>query len=365
MTPRIIATGSCVPDKVVTNDDLARSMDTNDEWIRTRTGIGARRIAEGEPKEKLLRLTREAAERALASAEAQYGEQGFSRQDIGLVIVATCTPDMAFPATACRLQAALSIERAAAFDLSLACTGFLAALSTAFAYIRSGQCKTALVVGADVMSRMIDWSDRSTAVLFGDGAGAVLVSGDDRFLEKLSGMQKDTAAEEDCASEGPVTEAKAADHSRLQKTEDAELPLFRLISDGSGAESLYCRSMFFNEAELQREFMDGRKVFEFAVRKVPEIIGEVLLSASLKREDVKLYILHQANYRIIEAVAKRFKEPIEKFPHNIERYGNTTAGSIPILLDELNREGRLQRGDLLCLSGFGAGLSYGAALLRW
>lgn len=330
MIPRIIATGSAVPDKIVTNDDLSRHMDTSDEWIVTRTGIRERRIAEGREDRKLLELTRQAAERAITMAEERV--EGFSRQEVGLIITATCTPDMAFPANSCRLQAALSIEQAAAFDLSLACSGFLAALDTAAAYLNCGRCKTALVVGADVMSRMIDWTDRNSAVLFGDGAGAVLLR-----------------AEETDAAQSP----------------EKELPHFILRADGSGEEALFCKAMYFNESEPAKEVMDGRRVFEFAVRKVPEVIGALLIETETKRENVRYYILHQANYRIIEAVAKRLKEPIDKFPHNIERYGNTTAGSIPILLDEMNREGKLAEGDLLCLSGFGAGLSYGAALLRW
>lgn len=335
MTPRIIATGSALPERIVTNDDLSRRMDTSDEWIRTRTGIRERRISEADGKEKLLTLSVQAAQAAIAMAEA---EGDFSKEEIGLVLVATCTPDMAFPAMACRLQEALSLPPVAAFDLSLACSGFLAALDTAAAYIESGRCKTALVVGGDVMSRMLNWEDRNTAVLFGDGAGAVILSANERFL----------AAEETAISE-----------------QETFRPSFALHSDGGGEQALYCKAMYFNEKEPESEHMDGRKVFEFAVRKVPEVIGEVLGLAELEAEDVSLFILHQANYRIIEAVAKRLKQPIGKFPHNIERCGNTTAGSIPILLDELNRAGKLRRGDRLCLSGFGAGLSYGAAVLRW
>ncbi|MDO4265260.1 MAG: beta-ketoacyl-ACP synthase III [Eubacteriales bacterium] len=344
MTPRIIATGSALPERIVTNDDLSRKMDTSDEWIRTRTGIRERRISEDDGKEKLLKLSVRAAEAAIAMAEA---DGAFSREEIGLVLVATCTPDMAFPAMACRLQDALSLPQVAAFDLSLACSGFLAALDTASAYIESGRCRTALVVGGDVMSRMLNWDDRNTAVLFGDGAGAVILSADERFIAACTG--------------GNTAEEKSAD----EKAADAFRPRFALHSDGGGEAALYCKAMYFNENEPESEHMDGRKVFEFAVRKVPEVIGEVLRLAGTDAEDISLFVLHQANYRIIEAVAKRLKRPIEKFPHNIERCGNTTAGSMPILLDELNREGKLRRGDVLCLSGFGAGLSYGAAVLRW
>ena len=332
MRTKIIATGSALPDKIVTNEALSRHLDTTDEWIRTRTGIGARHIAEGEPRKKLLELSRRAAEQAITMAKARFA--CFSRQDIDLIITATCTPDMAFPAASCRLQTALSIERAAAFDLSLACSGFLAALDTAAAYLESRRYRTVLVVGADVMSRMVDWTDRNSAVLFGDGAGAVLLSSDPRF-------------------------------TGIEQADKKALPYFILRADGTGEAALSCKAMYFNEAAPEKEYMDGRRVFEFAIRKVPEIIGEALTETGTKRADIRYYILHQANYRILEAVAKRLGEPIEKFPHNIETRGNTTAASIPILLDEMNRAGKLAEGDLICLSGFGAGLSYGAALLEW
>lgn len=358
MRIKIIGTGSALPDKIVTNEDLSRKLDTTDEWIRTRTGIRSRRIAEGKPEKKLLELSFRAAEQAIAMAGERFAE--FSRQEIDLIITATCTPDMAFPAASCRLQAALSAERAAAFDLSLACSGFLAALDTASAYLESGRYRTVLVVGADVMSRMIDWTDRNSAVLFGDGAGAVLLSSDTRFTG--------AGAEQDCPDGLSVNRLcggenrTGADKQAVKKT---ELPHFILRADGSGEEALFCKAMYFNEAAPQKEYMDGRRVFEFAVRKVPEIIGEMLRETGTEPSDIRYYILHQANYRIIEAVAKRIGEPIEKFPHNIENYGNTTAASIPILLDEMNRARKLAEGDLICLSGFGAGLSYGAALLEW
>lgn len=330
MTAEIISTGAFVPEKTVTNDDLSRIMDTNDEWIRTRTGIGERHIADEEfpNDEKAFILALKACERALNNAcEKAKTEKTASfkdRSDIDMIIVGTSTPDFSFPATACRLQEALGIENAAAFDISLACTGFIAALSTADAYIRSGVYKNILVVGVDVLSRLIDWSDRGTAVLFGDGAGAAVVSASD----SESGVIKTV-----------------------------------LHSAGSGAKALYSKSMYFNEDEKAGMSMDGKKVYDFAVRKTPEVIREAV--ESINCDDVKYYVLHQANIRIIEAVSKRLKEPMEKFPHNIGRYGNTSAASIPIMLDELEREGRLKKGDLICLAGFGAGLAYGAVLLKF
>ena len=330
MKAEIISLGASVPEKTVTNDDLSKIMDTNDEWIRTRTGIRERHIS-GEDipdEEKIFSLSLDACEKALKRAEemAEAGAAGSfkGREDIELVIVATSTPDFSFPATACRLQEALGLKAAAAFDLSLACTGFIAALGTADAYIRAGIYKNALVVGADALSRLTDWRDRGTAVLFGDGAGAAVLGASD-------------------GDSGVITSI--------------------LHSAGSGAGALYSKAMYFNEAEKAAMAMDGKRVYDFAVRKTPEVIREALEAA--EGQEVKFFVLHQANIRIIEAVAKRLKEPMEKFPHNIERYGNTSAASIPILLDELSREGKIEKGDLLCLSGFGAGLAYGAILLKY
>lgn len=364
MVSKIIATGSCVPDICLTNNALAGWMETSDEWIQSRTGIAARRLAampardqEGRVRTQyganpLFELTRTAAERALKAAE----EKGLSREEIGLILVATSSPDELFPALACRLQSALQLPNAAGYDLVLACTGFLAALQAADGYIRAGLYRNVLVIGGEVLSRFLNWEDRDTAILFGDGAGAVVVSGDPRFNpEGKSGML--------CSV---------------------------LHADGSGGDALTGRAMYWNERTPAALEMDGRAVFSFAVRRVPEVIREVLYREAEKRsaaerssaerasteaasaEDAALpvlepdcYVLHQANYRIIESIARKLKKPLSMFPHNLEHYGNTSAGSIPILLDELNREGKLQEGELLCLAGFGAGLSYGAALLRW
>lgn len=360
MVSKIIATGSCVPDICLTNEALAGWMDTNDEWIQSRTGIAARHLAampargqegrvrtqyEGSP---LFELARTAAERALLSAEGK----GLARTEIGLILVATSSPDELFPALACRLQAALGLPNAAGYDLVLACTGFLAALQAGDAYIRAGFCSNVLVVGGEVLSRFINWENRDTAILFGDGAGAVILSGDARFNpEGKSGML--------CSV---------------------------LHADGEGGDALTGRAMYWNERMPSALEMDGRAVFMFAVRRVPEVIREVLAreakerslgsgvkeaenvpaeTAALPELEPDLYLLHQANYRIIETIAKKLQKPLSMFPHNLERYGNTSAASIPLLLDELNRDGQLREGELLCLAGFGAGLSYGAALLRW
>lgn len=320
MTARIIGTGSAVPEQIVTNEDLSKIVETSDEWISSRSGIKERRIAKEETTTSLAIL---AGKRALENA-------GVTAEEIEVIIVATCTPDYFFPNTACQVQEAIGAKHAVAFDLSAACSGFLFALSTAQAYIKGGIYQKALIVGAETMSKMIDWSDRSTCVLFGDGAGAAVVSAEETGVLEL-----------------------------VQK------------SNGAGKGVLSCkaretRNLLNHESETKEYlYMEGQPVFKFAVKTVPECVEEVLKKAEVKKEEIRYYILHQANSRIIQSVAKRLKEPEEKFPMNLSLYGNTSAASIPILLDEMNRNGMLNRGDKLVLSGFGAGLTWGAVLLEW
>lgn len=320
MTARIIGTGSAVPEQIVTNEDLSKIVETSDEWISSRSGIKERRVAKEETTTSLAIL---AGKRALENA-------GVTAEEIEVIIVATCTPDYFFPNTACQVQEAISAKHAVAFDLSAACSGFLFALSTAQAYIKGGIYQKALIVGAETMSKMIDWSDRSTCVLFGDGAGAAVVSAEETGVLEL-----------------------------VQK------------SNGAGKGVLSCkaretRNLLNHESETKEYlYMEGQPVFKFAVKTVPECVEEVLKKAEVKKEEIRYYILHQANSRIIQSVAKRLKEPEEKFPMNLSLYGNTSAASIPILLDEMNRNGMLNRGDKLVLSGFGAELTWGAVLLEW
>lgn len=320
MTARIIGTGSAVPEQIVTNEDLSKIVETSDEWISSRSGIKERRVAKEENTTSLAIL---AGKRALENA-------GVTAEEIEVIIVATCTPDYFFPNTACQVQEAIGAKHAVAFDLSAACSGFLFALSTAQAYIKGGIYQKALIVGAETMSKMIDWSDRSTCVLFGDGAGAAVVSAEETGVLEL-----------------------------VQK------------SNGAGKGVLSCkaretRNLLNHESETKEYlYMEGQPVFKFAVKTVPECVEEVLKKAEVKKEEIRYYILHQANCRIIQSVAKRLKEPEEKFPMNLSLYGNTSAASIPILLDEMNRNGMLNRGDKLVLSGFGAGLTWGAVLLEW
>lgn len=320
MTARIIGTGSAVPEQIVTNEDLSKIVETSDEWISSRSGIKERRVAKEENTTSLAIL---AGKRALENA-------GVTAEEIEVIIVATCTPDYFFPNTACQVQEAIGAKHAVAFDLSAACSGFLFALSTAQAYIKGGIYQKALIVGAETMSKMIDWSDRSTCVLFGDGAGAAVVSAEETGVLEL-----------------------------VQK------------SNGAGKGVLSCkaretRNLLNHESETKEYlYMEGQPVFKFAVKTVPECVEEVLKKAEVKKEEIRYYIMHQANSRIIQSVAKRLKEPEEKFPMNLSLYGNTSAASIPILLDEMNRNGMLNRGDKLVLSGFGAGLTWGAVLLEW
>ena len=320
MTTKIIGTGSCPGERVVTNDDLANIVDTSDEWIRPRTGIHERHLTTG------LGTAGMAAEAARLACE----NAGISPEELDLIIMGTSSPEYCFPSGACQVQAAIGAVNAAGFDLSAACSGFVFALMTAHSFLKSCLYRKALVIGADDLSKLVDWSDRRTCVLFGDGAGAAVVTAEeDGFFEGVMGC------------------------------------------DGKKWEVLTCQARsggnFLTEEKPEMGYisMDGQEVFKFAVKKVPECIRQVLDANGTEMSEVKYYILHQANERIIDSVAKRLKEPIEKFPMNIQRYGNTSGASIPILLDEMNREGKLNRGDKIVLAGFGGGLTWGAILLEW
>ena len=265
----------------------------------------------------------EAAKRAIENA-------GISPEELDIILLATSSPDHCFPAGACEVQAAVGAVNAVAFDISAACSGFLFALNTVQAYIQAGIYKTALVLGADCLSKLTDWSDRGTCVLFADAAGAAVVQAAENGMVHMV-MGSDGV-------KGPVL-------SCIARTE----------------------GNFLNgkKPELGYMYMNGQEVFKFAVKKVPECIHQVLDKAGVPLDEVSCFVLHQANYRIVEAVAKRLKQPMEKFPMNMDKYGNTSAASIPVLLDELNREGKLEPGSKVVLAGFGAGLTWGAALLEW
>lgn len=320
MTIRIMGTGSYLPENIVTNDDLAKIMDTSDEWIASRTGIRARHLVK---EETTAQMSAEAAKKAL-------DEAGMKAEDLDLIIVGTLSGDYVTPSTACEVQAILGAEKAVAFDINAACSGFMFAMNTAYAYIHSGIYQNALVIGAETLSKLMDWNDRSTCVLFGDGAGAAVVRADKTGL--------------------------------LHFTQGA---------DGSKGMVLSCRGRMNNNPLVKNSVkpdyvsMDGQEVYKFAVSTVPASIQKVLEEAGLEVTDVKYFLLHQANIRIIQSVAKRLKADMNKFPTTLEYCGNISAGSVPILLDEVHKKGMLQRGDKLVMAGFGAGLTWSAAVMEW
>src|SRR5690606_22081759 len=319
---RIVGVGRYVPERVMTNDDLSAFVETTDEWIRERTGIRERRIAA--ESETTSSLAIEAARRALASA-------GVEARDVDLIITGTCTPDGMFPAVSTLVQHGVGALDAAPFDVNAACTGFLTALSTARQFIATGQSRRALVIGAETMSRIMDWTDRGTCVLFGDGAGAVLL---------------------EAAPEG----------------EPGGLDSLVLHSDGSQAGLLYATGPCGPGEALSREahlIMNGSAVFKLAVTAMAEASLEVLGQAGLTAADVDLVVPHQANRRIITAMADRLHLPAEKVYMNLDRYGNTSSATIPIALAEAAAEGRLKPGDRVLLCAFGGGLTWGAMTLEW
>lgn len=324
ITSKIRATGAGLPEQVITNDDLAKIVDTSDEWISQRTGIKERRISTGE---NLSVLATKAARQIIARAQ-------IDPKEIDLILVATCTPDYGTPCVACMVQKEIGAVNATAFDVVAACSGFLFAASTADKYIRSGMYRNALVIGGEILSKIVDWSDRTTCVLFGDGAAGALLErsedGDGILLEELG-------------SDGEK---------------------YHVLTDGFTP-----ASNAFNDVEplqgMDYVYMDGREVFKFATKKIVESVSHVLDKAGLTAEDIKYFVPHQANARIVEVAAKKLHVPLDKFYMNIEHYGNTSAASIPTALNEMNEKGLLQKGDKIILCGFGGGLSWGTILLEW
>lgn len=301
--------GSYVPENRVTNDDLAERMDTSDEWIKSRTGIEARHLADD--TQNTSDLAYEAAKRALKAAN-------INAEDIDLILVATVTPDQPFPTVSNALQYRLGATQAASMDVSAACSGFMYAMITGSQFIQTNAYKHVLIVGVEKLSKIIDWEERSTAVLFGDGAGAVVL--------------------------GPVSEGKG-------------ILSFELGSDGSGGKHLSQQGPYIQ--------MNGREVFKFAVRQMGESAVNVLEKAGLTKEDVDFLIPHQANIRIMEAARERLQLPEEKMSKTIHLYGNTSAASIPLSLDYELKQGKIKNGDVIVLVGFGGGLTWGAIALRW
>ena len=323
----ILGTGSYAPERVMTNDDLAHMVETSDEWIRTRSGIRERRIAA--PNESTSDMGVQAGRRALADAKLDPAQ-------IDLLIVATVTPDMPMPATACVIQPKLGIPASAAcFDLNAACSGFIYALDTACAMLSSGRYRHALVIGVEKLSAVVDWQDRTTCVLFGDGAGAVVIGTSNEPGRGLIG-------------------------AKLGAFGDS-VDLLCIPAGGSSQPAT-------PEAVAARQTcikMKGKEVFKLAVRVMDEAARDILEQHNLRADQISLVVPHQANLRIIEAISQYLELPMERFFVNVDRYGNTSAASIPIALDEARRAGRIQPGDVTLLVAFGAGLTYGSALIRW
>lgn len=320
MTLQIAGTGSYLPEKVLDNQGISQVVETSDEWIFSRTGVKQRHIAE---KESCIDMAVLAAKRALANA-------GMTGEDIDLVIVSTVSAEQVLPCIACEVQAAICAEHAAAFDINAACTGFITSCQVAAGQMAAGLCQNALLIGVEGLSNLVDWTDRGTCILFGDGAGAAVV----------------TRTDSDSAH--PFTAV--------------------LHADGTKGHVLTCNSGHGNsEKQKYGSYvqMDGKEIYRFAVKQVPHVIEEILQKANLAADEIDYFILHQANKRIIESIAKHLKLDISHFPMNMMDCGNMSSASIPVLLDTLHQQGKLQRGMKLVMAGFGAGLTWGGCYLEW
>ncbi len=320
MATGIIGTGSFLPPTIIDNNELAKLVKTDDEWIREHTGIIERHIATDETTSFM----------ATEAAKAAIENAGIDVREIDLILLATLSPERATPSMSCIVQDKIGAVNATCFDLNAACSGFVYALQTADAYIKAGMAKTALVIGAETLSKLVDWKDRSTCILFADGAGAAVVT--------------------------------ESDHGIISSVTH---------SDGSKGMSLKCKDRstrnFLNRKHEDPHYiqMIGPDIFKFAVRRVPACIELLLQRAGVSREEVAYYVLHQANARIVASVSKKMDIPLDRFPMNIEHCGNTSSASIPILLDEMNRKEMLKKGDKIVLCGFGGGLTWGAQLIEW
>jgi 3-oxoacyl-[acyl-carrier-protein] synthase III len=321
-----IGCGAAAPETVVLNDALAQVVDTSDEWISSRTGIRQRHISHD--RESLAGLAAQAAQQALDMA-------GMAATDVDMIILATSSSEDLF-GTACQIQAYLGAKKAVAFDLTAACSGFVFGVVTASQFIRSGVYQNILVIGADLLSRWVDWNDRNTCVLFGDGAGAVLLQGNPN-LDRLLGFEI------------------SSDGTQNRCLNLAFKPELRELLPG----------ITLTQGKYQYITMNGKEVYRFAINRVPDAIDKVINRANLTSADIDWLILHQANQRIMDAVAERLQISPEKVVSNVAKYGNTSAASIPIALNEAVRAGKIQAGDTIATSGFGAGLSWGAAIFKW
>lgn len=326
MYSRVIATGAALPARAVSNDEFARMLaadgiETSDEWIRTRTGIEQRYFADEDKGETTTSL-------AVSAARQALGRSGLAPSDIDLIIVATTTPDMVFPSVACHVQAALGASGCAAFDVQAVCAGFIYALNAADAMLRAGSYRAAIVIGAETLSRVLDMKDRSTCVLFGDGAGAVV----------------------------------------LQASQDPGILAARMYADGRYDEKVLGLTAHLKAGAVVGDpfiRMDGRQVFKLAVEGLTESAREVAGLACVRTEDVALFVPHQANLRIMTMVAKKLGIPDERMVKTVAEHGNTSAASVPLALDRAVRDGMVRPGELVLLQGVGAGMAWGSALIRW
>lgn len=322
----ITGIGSAAPKAILSNEHLSQMVETSDEWISTRTGMKKRHIAT--TTESLSQISAQAAEKALSMA-------GITAAELDLIVLATSTPDDLF-GSACQVQSLIGATKAVAFDLTAACSGFIFALITASQFIRTGLHQNVLVIGADVLSRWVDWQDRNTCVLFGDGAGAVVCQGIEKGDRLLAFEMYSDGSQNNSLNLGYTGETRP-----LVPGIEATVGTYRSIA------------------------MNGREVYRFAVAKVPEVIEKAMFRANITSEQIDWLLLHQANQRIMDAVAQRLKLPKEKIISNIAEYGNTSAASIPLALDEAVRQGKVKPGNIIAASGFGAGLTWGSAIFKW
>ena len=328
----ILGCGSYLPERVVSNEELAERVDTSHEWIVERTGIHQRHIAEDG------QLT---SDLALAAGKRAIEDAGIDVDDIDLVILATTTPDQTFPSTATKVQASLGMSNGAAFDIQAVCSGFLYGISTADAFIRSGQAKTILLIGAETFSRILDWEDRATCVLFGDGAGAVV----------MQASTNGVAPSDDTAGSG--------------HNQERGVLSTHLHSDGKLNDLLYVDGGPSSTQTVGHVRMVGREVFRHAVTNLAAVVDEALDANGLERDDISWIVPHQANKRILDSTARKLNVPAERVVTTVDRHANTSAASIPLALDVAVKDGRIQRGDLLLLEAMGGGLTWGSALVRW
>lgn len=332
MFGKIIGTGSYVPEKILTNDDLTQFVETDDEWIKERTGVERRHVMD---KETTADMAAKAAQRALEAS-------GIEATDIDMIIVSSVSSNLILPNTACYVQEQLGADNATCFDMNTACTGFIMAYNTVQSFINTGLINTALIIGAEGLSNLVDWEDRGTCILFGDGAGAAVIKKDENAVF-------DTVMHAD-GSQGNALTCENAYTFRKRKF-DTEERVAQQDSEGT-PDKTYIG-------------MDGQAVFRFAVKQVPLCIKELMEKMDITESDIDLFILHQANRRIVESVAKRIGTTMDKVPMNMMEYGNTSSACIPILLDEMVKENRIERGQRVIMSGFGAGLTWAATYMEF